>query len=918
MEYFNIAQLNTKRPVCLPVKRKFSQAESQESKKITGRNMAYPVYFTVPYGIGKGYEKTGIEILPTGEKLHKYRLSNGQKIGIIKGSGCPVVQTRVDVGSLDEDEKKRGISHLIEHSSYHSSKKYNDIYNLINSIGGTSNADTDKTSTQYYISLDDNNLDKIKKAIEIMADMIFNPKFSNFENEKEIVISELQKNNMEELGKLLSVVLKKIFGFDLNAPDVIGGNQETIRNLTLKDIFEFHDKYYTPQNTSTVVISEYEPDELIGFISETMQNASRGKNNTKKPDKPLSLPMGAKRVDLISTQNTFGINGIALPIINVANDIELTKVKAMLYVLESRMSLVSVTDKLHDKDYVVFFLSIANNQDENETFRLFSETLEDLSKNPPNDFELECVKNKLLDEIDDNYAQTLQKASNAISLLQDNSINPVEIKKFIKTLTAKDIFDAFKYFNSHNSTLFVLHPKGTKKEEIDEKYQKSKIYTKPFKIPKTVSLIDVSKSLIPINVKPISDFSIQTVTLPNNAQLNMINGKTDKCHINWDLKCPIEDSKDVAISYVLKNMIADLDIYHLYKQQQLNLQVDKEVFPNKFHFTASVPYENIEEAIKAIKNNMDRKFLSKEFEEAKKDALNEVRGLVESSSDAQRREHLGELYNLNSHDIEKMIEALTIEDVKRYYNKVMLNSSSTVYVLAPFVEHPELINKIASCINTPGFMFKNNIHRDIHRPKSSSKAYTRINDNKQPEFRKIYNHKISGNPSDSVKFELLNSILSKRLFNDLREKQGLGYVVQSNIENWHNEGELTLSISSGQCDEKSIKKIYDAFNKHVFDLVSKPPSNEELEAAKSSLKIKMLTLFDNPETMYSELSELDNISPGICALGFYDKILDQITSKDIQQAAKYIFSTPPDYAIDADKETIANNINYFNSLAKTS
>ena len=357
-------------------------------------------------------------------------------------------------------------------------------------------------------------------------------------------------------------------------------------------------------------------------------------------------------------------------------------------------------------------------------------------------------------------------------------------------MTAKDIFDAFKYFNSHNSTLFVLHPKGTKKEEIDEKYQKSKIYTKPFKIPKTVSLIDVSKSLIPINVKPISDFSIQTVTLPNNTQLNMINGKTDKCHINWDLKCPIEDSKDVAISYVLKNMIADLDIYHLYKQQQLNLQVDKEVFPNKFHFTASVPYENIEEAIKAIKNNMDRKFLSKEFEEAKKDALNEVRGLVESSSDAQRREHLGELYNLNSHDIEKMIEALTIEDVKRYYNKVMLNSSSTVYVLAPFVEHPELINKIASCINTPGFMFKNNIHRDIHRSKSSSKVYTRINDNKQPEFRKIYNYKISGNPSDSVKFELLNSILSKRLFNDLREKQGLGYVVQSNIENWHNEGEL--------------------------------------------------------------------------------------------------------------------------------
>ena len=166
MEYFNTVQLNTKRPVCLPVKRKVSQAESQAPKNITAKNMAYPVYFALPYGIGKGYEKTGIEILPTGEKLHKYRLSNGQKIGIIKGSGCPVVQTRVDVGSLDEDEKKRGISHLIEHSSYHGSKNYKDIFNVINSIGGTSNAQTDKTSTQYYISLDDNNLDKIKKLLK--------------------------------------------------------------------------------------------------------------------------------------------------------------------------------------------------------------------------------------------------------------------------------------------------------------------------------------------------------------------------------------------------------------------------------------------------------------------------------------------------------------------------------------------------------------------------------------------------------------------------------------------------------------------------------------------------------------------------------------------------------------------------------
>lgn len=53
------------------------------------------------------------------------------------------------------------------------------------------------------------------------------------------------------------------------------------------------------------------------------------------------------------------------------------------------------------------------------------------------------------------------------------------------------------------------------------------------------------------------------------------------------------------------------------------------------------------------------------------------------------------------------------------------------------------------------------------------------------------------------------------------------------------------------------------------------------------------------------------------SISLYNEILESITPQDIQKAANYVFSTYPDCAIDANKEAIEKNINYFNNLAKT-
>lgn len=53
---------------------------------------------------------------------------------------------------------------------------------------------------------------------------------------------------------------------------------------------------------------------------------------------------------------------------------------------------------------------------------------------------------------------------------------------------------------------------------------------------------------------------------------------------------------------------------------------------------------------------------------------------------------------------------------------------------------------------------------------------------------------------------------------------------------------------------------------------------------------------------------------GIAGLQNNIEIIDSITPQDISEAAKYMFQNTPDHLIEADKETIDKNSQYFETL----
>ena len=125
-----------------------------------------------------------------------YQLKNGQKCIIAKKDGPCILKTYFKVGSMNEPDNIRGISHFIEHNLFNGSKnlKSTEFVSNVNGMGGKYNASTGMISTDYFIHSPLHSPNDLEKFIKMHADMLTNPTFSNemLEKEKGPVISEIQ------------------------------------------------------------------------------------------------------------------------------------------------------------------------------------------------------------------------------------------------------------------------------------------------------------------------------------------------------------------------------------------------------------------------------------------------------------------------------------------------------------------------------------------------------------------------------------------------------------------------------------------------------------------------------------------------------------------------------------------------------
>jgi predicted Zn-dependent peptidase len=274
------------------------------------------------------------------------------------------------------------------------------------------------------------------------------------------------------------------------------------------------------------------------------------------------------------------------------------------------------------------------------------------------------------------------------------------------------------------------------------------------------------------------------------------------------------------------------------------------------------------------------------------------------------------------------LDKLTLDDVKALYNEILTTSQGSVTVTGPVQKHPEykdvILNSVAQLGTVKTWNYDLN---NVYKPIEKVQVLTDVNKKNQADIIEGFRFKHNNNIKDINTVDLLNTLLggscSSRLFTDLREKRHLAYSVHSAVDYCQNMGVLLLAIGTttenqetGEKTFDNVQKSIDGFNENIAKIMNEKVSEEELNTAKKQLKTRILSTFDTIYARNTELSESKFSPYGLDYINKRLENIDNITAEDIQNAAKYIFSSKPIYSITATQGTIDANKEYLDKLAK--
>jgi len=195
----------------------------------------------------------------------------------------------IGTGSAGEGEQEAGLSHLIEHMLFRGTDRYAslEIDQLFDAMGAEINAGTGKETTSVYSRVLDVNLER---AFDVMADMIWRPKFAgeDLENEREVVLEEIAMYEDDPQDKVFDVLGEAVFGGHPLGRAIIG-RAPVIRSAAPDALRHFHAHRYVPGNVVLAAAGSVDHDALCR-LAEGVLAERAGAPLPGSPDPPPPVP----------------------------------------------------------------------------------------------------------------------------------------------------------------------------------------------------------------------------------------------------------------------------------------------------------------------------------------------------------------------------------------------------------------------------------------------------------------------------------------------------------------------------------------------------------------------------------------------------------------------------------------------------
>lgn len=214
----------------------------------------------------------------------------------------------VSVGSVNEEDNQKGLSHFLEHMVFKGTTTRNalQISSEIESVGGIMNAFTGQEMTGFHVKILKEHL---PLAIDIISDMLQNPTFDSieFDRERKVVIQEIKMVNDSPDDYISDLFQYTCFTNEkLGSP--ILGYEEGILSYTPNDIRNYMNTNYSIDKMVLVASGNVKHDELVDLANKFIVKLKQFKT---KPVKKQIYTGGYlyKERDLEQTHIMMGYEG---------------------------------------------------------------------------------------------------------------------------------------------------------------------------------------------------------------------------------------------------------------------------------------------------------------------------------------------------------------------------------------------------------------------------------------------------------------------------------------------------------------------------------------------------------------------------------------------------------------------------------
>tara|TARA_A100001015_G_scaffold318860_1_gene440020 strand:- start:1404 stop:2717 length:1314 start_codon:yes stop_codon:yes gene_type:complete len=420
-------------------------------------------------------------VLAQNISFEEYDLNNGLHVILHQDSSVPLVVTSVmyHVGSKNEDPNRRGFAHFFEHLLFEGTKNISrgEFMKIVESNGGSLNANTSQDRTYYYEYFPSN---KLELGLWLESERMLHPVINQVgvDTQNEVVKEEKRRNyDNRPYGQVLMAIVENVFEKHPYRWTTIG-EMEHLDEATLTEFTQFKEKYYVPNNAVLVVAGNFERENTKRLIQDYFGPIPKGEQlpavsikespitETKKVsyfDQNIQIPMGlmAVRTPSMTSKDAYVLELISI----ILSDGKSSRLyKKMVDEQKIALQVQAVNLSLEDYGtYVILALPLG----ETKLTDLYSEIeneIELLQTELISDYEFEKLQN-IVENSYVNSNSTMAGIANSLAryytLYDDTNLINTEIEIY-KSIQKDDIMRVAKSYLNKNQRIYIDYlPKET-------------------------------------------------------------------------------------------------------------------------------------------------------------------------------------------------------------------------------------------------------------------------------------------------------------------------------------------------------------------------------------------------------------------------------------------------------------------------